>query len=69
MKRAFTSFCWRLLLMLGFASCALAEPRFPPPEFETGHQLPVTQVPAARSLSGRVRMWRCWPSALAFRAG
>jgi NosR/NirI family transcriptional regulator, nitrous oxide reductase regulator len=37
-----------LLLLSGF--CALAEHRFPPPEFEGGHQLPVTTTPAARGL-------------------
>src|ERR1043166_1475579 len=29
---------------------AVAEQRFPPPEFESGHQLPVTAVPGARGL-------------------
>jgi ferredoxin len=37
------------LFVLGVAT-AFAEQRFPPPEFETGHQLPVTAVPAARGL-------------------
>ena len=37
-----------IALLLNFA--ALAEPRFPPPDFsETNHQLPVTSTPAARA--------------------
>jgi ferredoxin len=31
------------------ASLAVAEQRFPPPEFESGHQLPPTTTPAARA--------------------
>jgi ferredoxin len=31
-------------------SLAVAEQRFPPPEFEAGHQLPATTTPAARAL-------------------
>jgi polyferredoxin len=38
-----------LLLFLG-AGAALAEQRFPPPEFEAGHQLPVTTTPPARAV-------------------
>jgi len=37
-----------ILLLSGF--CALAEHRFPPPEFEGGHQLPVTTTPPARQV-------------------
>ena len=40
---------WLTLLLL-WASSAVAEQRFPPPEFESGHQLPVTKTPAARAL-------------------
>jgi ferredoxin len=42
----------RALVLLGllWALTALAEPRFPPPEFESGHQLPLTTTPAARSV-------------------
>jgi len=44
---------WMLGPLLFFAflsSIAIAEQRFPPPEFESGHQLPVTTTPAARAL-------------------
>jgi ferredoxin len=40
---------YALFLTLWCAS-ALAEQRFPPPEFESGHQLPVMPTPAARAL-------------------
>ena len=40
---------YALLLTVCCAS-ALAEQRFPPPEFESGHQLPVMPTPAARAL-------------------
>ena len=39
-----------LIALLFLASTALAEQRFPPPDFEGGHQLPVTLQPAARAL-------------------
>jgi len=32
------------------AGAALAEQRFPPPDFESGHKLPVTTTPAARAV-------------------
>jgi ferredoxin len=38
------------LLFALFASVGMAEQRFPPPDFESGHQLPVTTTPAARAL-------------------
>jgi polyferredoxin len=44
------SFC--LFLALSLLLCAgslLGEQRFPPPEFESGHQLPATTTPAARA--------------------
>jgi NosR/NirI family transcriptional regulator, nitrous oxide reductase regulator len=41
--------CWLLLLCL-FTSTVSAEQRFPPPDFESGHQVPVTATPAARAL-------------------
>jgi NosR/NirI family transcriptional regulator, nitrous oxide reductase regulator len=37
-----------LFLMLAVAT--LAEQRFPPPDFESGHKLPVTTTPAARAV-------------------
>src|ERR1022692_3798315 len=39
-----------VLLLALFAGIASAEQRFPPPEFEGGHQLPVTTAPPARAL-------------------
>lgn len=43
---------WLLLLsvLLVSAVCAFAEQRFPPPDFESGHQLPITTTPPARAL-------------------
>ena len=35
--------------LICFLSSAIAEQRFPPPEFEGGHQLPVTATPPARA--------------------
>lgn len=43
-----------LLLLLGWMSgfdVSLAAQRFPPPDFESGYQIPATQTPAARSLA------------------
>lgn len=42
----------RALFLVGlmWALTAVAEPRFPPPDFESGHKLPVTTTPAARSV-------------------
>jgi NosR/NirI family nitrous oxide reductase transcriptional regulator len=37
------------VLLFFTAGLAMAEQRFPPPEFESGHQLPVTSTPAARA--------------------
>jgi NosR/NirI family nitrous oxide reductase transcriptional regulator len=39
-----------LLLFSLLAGIALGEQRFPPPDFESGHQLPVTTTPAARAV-------------------
>jgi NosR/NirI family transcriptional regulator, nitrous oxide reductase regulator len=42
---------WLVLQLLLVCTCALAEQRFPPPEFvETNHQLPATTTPEARAL-------------------
>ena len=42
----------RLVWILAFAAAAnAADHRFPPPEFEAGHVLPVTSTPAARALA------------------
>lgn len=38
------------ILLLGCASALFAEQRFPPPDFEGGHQIPVTTTPPARSV-------------------
>jgi NosR/NirI family transcriptional regulator, nitrous oxide reductase regulator len=40
-----------LALATMFSPFVMAEPRFPPPDFESGYKLPVTPVPAARSLT------------------
>src|SRR5215472_17797096 len=39
-----------LLLVSLWATCAGAQQRFPPPDFEGGHRLPTTSTPAARAL-------------------
>jgi NosR/NirI family transcriptional regulator, nitrous oxide reductase regulator len=39
-----------LLLFSLLAGVALGEQRFPPPDFESGHKLPVTTTPAARAV-------------------
>src|SRR5258708_34044834 len=42
---------WFLLFFsLSLICGAQGQQRFPPPEFETGHKLPTTSVPAARGL-------------------
>jgi ferredoxin len=38
-------------LVFCFSGVALAEQRFPPPDFESGHQLPITTTPPARALT------------------
>ena len=38
------------MLFLVLAGVALAEQRFPPPDFESGHKLPITTTPAARAV-------------------
>ncbi len=48
-RRFATGAAWILFLLLS-AGWVLAEQRFPPPDFEGGHQLPVTATPAARAL-------------------
>jgi polyferredoxin len=42
------SVAWVLLLLAG-AGLALGEQRFPPPDFESGHQLPLTSTPPGRA--------------------
>lgn len=39
-----------LAVLVAWASLALAEQRFPPPDFESGHTLPATAEPPARTL-------------------
>jgi len=39
-----------VLLFAVLTGVAMAEQRFPPPEFESGHQLPVATTPAARAV-------------------
>ena len=38
-------------MLLLFSVTAFAEQRFPPPDFEGGHQLPITSTPAARAIA------------------
>ena len=38
------------MLFAVLTGVAMAEQRFPPPEFESGHQLPVATTPAARAV-------------------
>src|ERR1041385_8733233 len=52
-RRFFNRFNGFLLIEIFFVllcATAFAEQRFPPPEFESGHQLPVTAVPNARAI-------------------
>ncbi|MCX6928808.1 MAG: hypothetical protein NT154_37190, partial [Verrucomicrobia bacterium] len=39
-----------VVLFLVLSGVALAENRFPPPDFEGGHKLPITTIPAARAV-------------------
>src|SRR5664279_1641654 len=39
-----------VLLLLALAGVAIAEQRFPPPDFESGHHLPVTTTLPARAV-------------------
>jgi NosR/NirI family nitrous oxide reductase transcriptional regulator len=47
-RRLFLVFFFLLLLLCGFPS--EAQQRFPPPDFESGHQVPLTTTPAVRAL-------------------
>src|SRR3569833_468991 len=49
LRRLMPRFCWWVLVSL-LTSAAFAEQRFPPPDFENGHQLPVTPTPVPRAL-------------------
>jgi polyferredoxin len=49
MKRRAHTFLVGLWTWLAAAGVVLAEQRFPPPDFESGYQLPVTQTPAPRA--------------------
>src|SRR5437588_9923473 len=53
-RRLRSKFTCLLPVILGFlvlsAFCCYAEQRFPPPDFESGHKLPITAMPAARAL-------------------
>jgi len=50
LRRRWIWFLWGVLLLVLSASVAVAEHRFPPPDFETGHQLPVTTTRPARAV-------------------
>ena len=41
---------YALMLLTLLATSALAAQRFPPPDFESGHKLPLTTAPAAREI-------------------
>ncbi len=49
-RAAYCKWLLRLSVLLVSAVCAFAEQRFPPPDFESGHQLPITTTPPARAL-------------------
>lgn len=49
--RRFLIIILTLAAMLMFKAAAYAEQRFPPPDFESGYKLPVTNTPAARALA------------------
>ena len=51
--------CWRWGWLV-LRRAALAEQRFPPPDFESGYKLPVTLTPPAAALCSRnTSTWRC----------
>src|ERR1044071_2620827 len=39
-----------IVVLLGWTISVFGQQRFPPPDFESGYKLPLTAVPAARSL-------------------
>ena len=49
-QRAWPIWLRAAVLFFVLASAALAEQRFPPPDFESGHKLPITTTPAARAV-------------------
>ena len=49
-QRAWPTWLRAAVLFFVLASAALAEQRFPPPDFESGHKLPITTTPAARAV-------------------
>jgi ferredoxin len=49
-NRKWPTWLGAVVLFLVLAGAALAEQRFPPPDFESGHKLPVTTTPAARAV-------------------
>ncbi len=49
-SRRFFGAAVRVAMLLLLGTLAHAQQRFPPPDFETGHQLPATTTPAARAL-------------------
>ena len=42
--------CALALVWIAAAGLALAEQRFPPPDFDGGHQIPLTATPSPRPL-------------------
>jgi len=49
-NRTWLAWLGAALLFLLLAGVAVAEQRFPPPDFESGHKLPVTATPPARAI-------------------
>ena len=49
-NRKWPAWLGTLFLFLLLVGVALAEQRFPPPDFESGHKLPATTTPAARAV-------------------
>ena len=49
-NRQWPTWLCAFVLFALLAGVALAEQRFPPPDFESGHKVPITTVPAARAI-------------------
>src|SRR5271169_3781395 len=49
-NRQWPTWLCAFVLFVLLAGVALAEQRFPPPDFESGHKLPITTTPPARAI-------------------
>lgn len=47
--RVGSGWAWLVLMVWGLAAAGASELRFPPPDFESGYQMPQTQYPGARA--------------------